>query len=696
MTDFIKKRKYDLYQLIISETLMNKSFKSLALGLCCSCCSVIVSAANTNNLQQLKGFSLEDLAEVEVSIAGKTLQKLVDIPAAVYVLTKEQIRYSSATNIPDLLRLVPGLHVAQIDANKWVVSSRGFSSRITNKLLVMIDGRSIYSPLFGGVMWDQQNIMIEDIERIEVVRGPGGTVWGANAVNGVINIISKHTRDTKGGLVSTIVGTERNIVSLRQGGELTPNTSYRIYAKHREQDKSISLDGPDANDSWRDTQAGFRIDWQVSKNKQFTLQGDIYQGDLSERIRVPSLATATFTDLLDDNIDTNGANLLAKWSQTNDDGSSNHLQVYIDHTEREQWIISEHRDIFDIDYQYSVEPLERHSLMFGLGYRYTEDKLPDGDINTGQVHFFTPDNKSDHLFNAFIQDDITLKESSLWLTLGSKIEHNQYTGLEFQPSIRLRWRPVDNQLVWASISKAVRTPTRAESDGLILFDILSAGPPPIALVLQGNTDLKSEQLVSYELGYRYQASNEFIFDASAFYQDYDNLVSFESTGLVSPAIPTPIVALSNTLDLDNLLEGTSYGVEISTVWFPNDQFSLMANYSYLKVEISPKHSSLDTMSESQEGLSPQHQFNVTSSYKIQDNLKVNLIGRYMGELSTSNTDAYTELDSNIQWQASKKLSLSLAARNLLNNAHSEAIPAVYPTAKTKVEREFFIKIDWLF
>jgi len=664
----------------------------LALAMCGSLYSAVLSA-DTDSLQRLKSFSLEDLADVEVSITGKSQQQLRDIPAAVYVLSEKQIRNSGATNIPDLLRLVPGLHVAQIDANKWVVSSRGFSSRITNKLLVMIDGRSIYSPLFGGVMWDQQNIMLEDIEKIEVVRGPGGAVWGSNAVNGVVNIISKHTDDTQGSLVSTLIGTEKNIISLRQGGMLSADTSYRIYAKHREHEESVFLNGSNATDDWRDTQLGFRIDWQASKDKQLTLQGDMYQGRLSERITVPSLATATFTDLLDDTINIQGANLMAKWEQTNNDGSTHHFQTYIDHVEREQWIVSEQRDIFDIDYQYSPGQIGQHNFMFGTGYRYVQDKLPDGNVSLGQVRIYTPSKKSDHLFNAFIQDDITLLENRLWLTLGSKVESNQYTGLEFQPSIRLRWKPAERQLAWANISRSVRTPSRAESDGLILFDILSAGPPPVGLVVQGSTDLKSEVLLAYELGYRHEVSKTFIFDATVFYQDYDNLVSFEMTGVV-PSPIAPINVLSNTMNLANQLEASTYGLETSAAWSPHEKFNLLASYSYLKVEVSPKNSSLDALSELQEDLSPQHQFNITSNYQLQDNLKLSLIGRYVGELSDA--AAYTELDSTIQWQVNNKLNLTLVARNLLDQSHPEATPAVFPTAKTEVEREFYIKLDWAF
>ena len=652
--------------------------------------------AASDSLQRLKNFSLDDLVAVEVSVVGKKLQKITDVPAAVYSLSEEQIKASGASNIPDLLRLVPGLHVAQIDANKWVVSSRGFSNRITNKLLVMIDGRSIYSPLFGGVTWDQQNLMIEDIERIEVVRGPGGAAWGANAVNGVINIISKHSRNTQGGLLSTLVGSEKNIVSLRQGGQLSESAWYRVYAKYRQHDESVFLDGHDATDQWHDTQLGFRVDWQLGNDEQLTLQGDMYEGDMSERITIPSLATATFTDIREDNIDVSGANLLARWSKDNEQGGSSELQVYIDHTERDQWVLDERRDIFDADYQYRLAPIGQHALTFGTGYRYTRDSLPSGDINIGQVRIYTPENRSDHLYSAFIQDDITLQDKHWWLTLGTKLEHNQYTGLEFQPSARLRWRPVEGQLLWGSISRSIRTPSRAESDGFILLDVISAGPPPVALLLQGNTDLDSESLIAYELGYRNQVNSRFIFDLAIFYQDYDKLISFESNGVGAPPIPSPIAALSQTLTLDNELEGASYGLELSAIWQPSPVLSLQANYSYLELDISPTNAGTDISSEQQEDLSPKHQLNIVSSWKIQEKLKLNMTARYVGALSGSDTDAYIELDSSVQWQVSDSINISLVARNLLHDEHKEASPAVYPTAATQIEREVFVKLDWLF
>ena len=671
----------------------NKPLNKYLLGFIFCLTSSIANAAN-DSLQRLKTFSLEDLAAVEVSILGKTAQKIVDVPAAVYLLTAKQISQSGATNIPDLLRLVPGLHVAQLDANKWVVSSRGFSNRVTNKLLVMIDGRSIYNPLFGGVNWDQQNLMFEDIKQVEVIRGPGSSAWGANAVNGVINIVSKHSRDTQGSLISTLIGSEKAIVSLRQGGKLSDRASYRVYAKHRQHDESVFLDGTDATDSWNDVQLGFRMDWQLSNNEQLTLQGDVYEGDLSERLTVPSFATPTFTDIQEDNIEVSGVNVLARWTKSYAKGSSNELQIYFDHEKRDQWVIEETTDIFDVDYKYSTRPMGQHALQLGAGYRYMSDSLPTGDLYSGQVRMFAPNEKTVHLFNAFIQDEITLQEDAWWLTLGTKVEHNQYTGIEFQPSARLHWKPADGHLLWGGLSRSVRTPSRFETDAFVLLDVIAVGPPPVALALQGNRDLDSEILTALEVGYRYHANQQFMIDMALFYQDYDKLMSFDESGLTSA--PPPIAALAAVSILGNKMEGASYGIELSTVWSPSPTFNLTANYSYLQVDISPKNLSTDTNSERQEGLSPQHQFNISSNYQLNDDIKLNLIGRYVGELSDSNIDSYTELDSSIQWRLNDTINLALVARNLLHEEHQEAKFTFFPTAETQVEREIFIKVDWLF
>jgi len=681
--------------LAVGRAASTKTLSTLLLSLFLSSYVGTLSAEGTN-LQRLKRFSLEDLAAIEVSVVGKTARTVLDVPAAVYVLTAAQIHNSGATNIPDLLRGVPGLHVAQMDANKWIVSSRGFSSRITNKLLVMIDGRSIYSPLFGGVMWDQQNLMLEDVERIEVVRGPGGTAWGSNAVNGVINIITKHTRDTQGGLVSSLVGSEKNIVSLRQGGKITPNAFYRLYAKRREHEASAFLDGSDATDEWNDTQAGFRLDWQPTNNKQFTLQGDVYRGSLSEQITVPSLNTATFTALREDNIDVSGANLMTKWSQTTDKGATSEWQVYIDHVERDQWIIDEQRDIFDVNYQYHASKVGRHQLSLGTGYRYTRDELATGDLSIGQVRIFSPSSRSDHLFHGYIQDDIELQRDRWWLTVGTKLEHNQYTGIEFQPSVRLRWKPEDSQLLWASVSRAVRTPSRAETDGLLVLGVLASGPPLVALTLAGRDELKVESLLAYEFGYRLDVGKNFIFDLTAFYQDYDDLVSFEPIGLIPVPVSTPVPIVSSLLQSANLVEAASYGIELSVLWQPEEAFNVVANYSYLRLELSPKNSSLDVQSEQREGLSPRHQINISSNYQFSKQLKLNLSARYVGELTEANIDAYTELDATLNWLIASDLELSFSARNLLHEEHKEATPAFFPTTPTQLEREFFLKLDWSF
>jgi len=658
-------------------------------------CGVFSSPlAADSRVNRLKSFSLEDLADVKVTIAGKVEQKTGDIAAAVFVISQEDIRHSGATNIPEALRLVPGMNVARLDANKWAVSSRGFNSRITNKLLVMIDGRSIYSPLFGGVMWDEQDIMLENIERIEIIRGPGGAVWGANAVNGVINIISKKASDTQGTLLSSTVGTQQSIHSIRRGGALSENAYYRLYAKYHDQDDSTFLDGSDANDNGEDLRAGFRVDWQQNNANEFTLQGGVYQGDLSEDIQVMSATSATFTEQRNDKIDTRGANLLGRWKQTFDNNASGELQIYFDYTKRDQWVLEESRNTLDIDYKYHLAPSGPHDIIWGLGYRLTHDNETFGDRKIGQFREFSPQNRTDHLLSGFIQDDITLWTDKLWLTLGSKVEHNDYSGFEIQPSVRLRWKPRDSQMIWGAVSRAVRIPTRSEHDASLLLDIVATDPIPIGTGIIGDSGLESEELITYELGYKYAPNAFFNLNLDLFYNDYENLRSLESPITIVAADPITAIGIFPTLG--NNLFGETYGVELSAKWQPTEDWKLTASYSFLEMQLHTRKGSVDNVSEKEEGNSPNQQLNLLSVYRLNPDLTFSLFGRYVDKLPSKNVKDYVELDAGLEWKVRKDFELSLVGRNLLNDEHTEFIPSLIKTTATKVERELYLKAQWHF
>ena len=662
---------------------------ALLCGLTLSSLTVIADSA----LEQLKSFSLAELANLEVSIASKTARKASQIAAAITVLTADDIRNSLATTIPDALRLVPGLQVARIDAHNWVVSSRGFGDRSTNKLLVMIDGRSIYSHLYGGVLWDQHDVVLDDIERIEVIRGPGASVWGANAVNGVINIITRSALDIQSGTtVTATAGSEMSYTSLRTSGAMSENGAYRAYAKYRNQDDAVYHGGSKADDGWDDWRTGFRMDWQGDNDTHITLQGDMHRGNFSERIRALDFAPP-FSQLITDDVDVWGHNILARWSTTLSGGGRSELQAYYDKQQRDQWVLEESTTTYDINYNYQLPRLGRHEIIVGGGYRYIDNELPDGDISIGQLRFFTPEQRDDELFSFFAQDEIEVLNDTLWLTLGIKLEDNDYSGFETQPNIRLRWALSEGHMLWGAVSKAIRTPSRAEHDSFIVLDIVNTGPPPVALILQANKDFDSEELIAWELGYRFIGSDTLSFDLSLFFNDYDDLRSAESLGFISTPLTAP-PAVGALITTTNGLSAKSYGLEMSVDWRPYEQWQVNLSYAYIDIRMHIKSSSNDAFPNSTEGLSPENQFTVSSNYQVKNNLQFNLIGRYVDELPTNNTDAYFELDAGLEWQLKPRLTLSLVGRNLIDAEHRETSDTLFSTEQTQVQREFYLKVNW--
>ena len=662
---------------------------ALLCGLTLSSLTVIADSS----LEQLKSFSLAKLANLEVSIASKTPRKASQIAAAITVLTADDISKSLATTIPDVLRLVPGLQVARIDAHNWVVSSRGFGDRTTNKLLVMIDGRNIYSHLYGGVLWDQHDVVLDDIERIEVIRGPGASVWGANAVNGVINIITRSALDSQGETIVTATGgSEISYTSLRSSGALSENGAYRVYAKYRNHDDAVYHGGSKADDGWDDWRTGFRMDWRGDNNTHITLQGDMHRGDFSERISVLDFAPP-FTKLITDDVDAWGHNILARWSTTLKGGGRSELQAYYDKQQRDQWKLEESTTTYDINYNHQLPRLGRHEIIVGGGYRYIDNVLPDGDISTGKARFFTPEKRDDELFSFFAQDEIEVLNDTLWLTLGIKLEDNDYSGFETQPNIRLRWVLSEEHMLWGAVSKAIRTPSRAEHDAFIVLDIIDTGPPPLALVLQGNRDFDNEELIAWELGYRFLGSDTLSFDLSLFYNDYDDLLAAESLGVI-PAPPPAPPALGALIAATNGVSAKSYGLEMSVAWRPSEQWQVNLSYAYIDIRMHLKSSHSGLNPDSTEGLSPENQLTVSSDYKINDNLRLNLIGRYVDELPTNNTEAYFELDAGLEWQLNPRLALSFVGRNLIDAEHRETSDTFFSTEESLVQREFYLKLDW--
>ncbi len=605
----------------------------------------------------LKKMSVEELMDIEVTSVSKRPERLSETASAVQVITQEDIRRSGATSLPEALRLASNLEVAQRDSRQWAISARGFNSTASNKLLVLIDGRTVYTPLFAGVFWDVQDTLLEDIDRIEVISGPGATLWGANAVNGVINIITKDAKDTQGALLAGGGGTElRGFGGMRYGGALAPNLRYRVYGKYFDRDSTVLPDGRDASDDWNMGQGGFRMDWDASESNAFTVQGDGYEGRISQAG--------------EDDIDVSGANVIGRWSHTFSEGSDLTLQLYYDRTHRnDPRNVSEDLDTYDVDFQHRFPLGERHDIVWGLGYRLIEDDIVS---NTAAVAFLPPQ-VSRQWFSGFVQDEIALVKDRVHLTLGTKIEHNDYTGFEFQPSGRLAWRLSEQQTLWSAISRAVRTPSRIDRE------FFQSTPFPI----DGGPDFDSEELLAFELGYRVQPFFRLALSLAAYYNDYDHLRSLEQ---VSPPMAFPVV-------IANGLEGESYGAELTADYRVTDGWRLRAGYTELRIDLRPKPGSTDTFLGSFESNDSEHHFSLRSSLDLPGHWELDGAFRYVSRIDNQQVPAYGELDVRLGWQASPELEFSIVGQNLLHDDHAEFGALA---TRREIERGVFAKVLWRF
>ena len=623
--------------------------------------------------------SIEDLLEVEVTSVSKRAQKVSDAPAAITVLTGEDIRRSGATNIPDALRMVPGLHVAQIDGSKWAITARGFNSQFANKLLVMIDGRTVYTPLFSGVFWDVQDVMLEDVDRIEVVRGPGGTLWGANAVNGVINIITKPAAATQGGLVAAGAGSvERYFTQARFGGQLAEGAHYRVYAKYFDRGSLDTSTGDSADDDWDMARGGFRVDWNATGSDSFTFQGDYYDGGVSD----------TLLDGTQENQDLRGGNFLTRWNHEFSGGSDMQLQLYYDRTDRDvDALLTEKRNTLDLELQHHFQPSRRHDVVVGVGYRMNDD-----DIDP-RLADFSPTSRTNHLASSFVQDEITLIEDLLSVTLGSKFEHNDYTGFEFQPSGRALYSPSDRHSLWAAISRSVRTPSRADND--VDFWSPASDQPDTFNNYLGNRDLEAEDLLAYELGYRGQPLDALSLDVAAYYNDYDGLRS--SDIVFSTPGPCPPIGVGvctfNTISFSNRVDASAWGVEAIATWIPIPFWHLTGGYTYMHVDVDPRSSSTDPTAVDQAGDTPRHQFFVLSRLNLPFDLEFDTSLYWADDLGSQPVGEYTRLDLRLGWRPLDALELSLVGQNLTEARHPEFEDGLF-SLRSQVPRSVYGKVTW--
>ncbi len=639
----------------------------------------------------LMEMSLEELMNIEVTIVSKRVQPLFESPAAAYVITAEDIRRAGARSIPEALRMVPGLHVAQTSSSQWVVTSRGFSHVFSNKLLVLIDGRSVYTPLFAGVHWDVQDLFIEDVERIEVVRGPGATLWGANAVNGVINIVTTRAEDSQGTLVSLEGSSENRATgAIRHGGEMSPSAHYRVYAKGLDHDRLVDSPGDDESADWNLASGGFRIDMATERGDDLTFQGNLYSGDIGLSSTV-DFAIGDVSRSIAWQEDVTGGNFLTRWTRRLTPRSGMTLQMYYDRTERRRTNSPENRDVIDLDAQHDFRLSDRQMLVWGVGYRYIHDRVVG---NSGV--FVTPESRNDQLFSAFVQDEIAAVQDHLYITVGSKFEHNDYTGFELQPSARLMWTPADHHAAWAAASRAVRTPSRVDHNFEVdIMEFSGAGGMLNTVTLLGNPEFESEVMHAYELGYRVQPAERFVANVTAFYNDYSNVSTIEMNGPfldMSGAQPKMIVPLA----FYNNAAGVTYGIELDARWSPTDAWTLGGGYTEFEMNMSGDLEGMATIDRASEGDTPGRQLHLRSFFDVHARMALDTALYYVGELTGRSTPSYLRTDVRLGWSPSPIADLGVGVRNLFDDRHLEYVSTDDVSVAHEIKRTFFGEVNWHF
>jgi len=645
--------------------------------------SPIVCAASPESTQALKLLSVEDLLNVEVTSVSRTEETLRTAAAALTIVSSEAIHRSGATSLPEALRSVPGLYVAQQNSNVWAVSARGFSSVSSEKLLVLMDTRSVYTPLFAGVLWDSQDYLLEDIDRIEVIRGPGAALWGANAVNGVINITTRGARATQGTYLEAGTGSfERAFVGMRHGGTLGDDAYFRVYGRYFDRD---TTDNPVAasDDDWRVGRAGFRADWTRNATDEFTLQADVYQGKVGQHS--PAIKVTGRPEPVGAlQVDVSGGNLLGRWRRQRDDRSDTQFRVYYDRTKRDDPTFIDEIDTVDLDFQHQFRHGTRHEIIWGANYRATSSR----DRGKG-VFALSPEDSYDQLFSGFIQDQISLTDR-LRLTLGTKLEHNDFSGSEVQPNVRLAWER-GTGLLWGAISRAVRVPTRLERDTAIDISNPTANP---VVRLAGNPDFAAEQLTAYEIGYRWLPAPHLSLDVAAYHNRYTDLASLE---FGTPFLDTSSGQTVIPIVTRNLNDGVAQGIELQTEWAPLDTLRFTASYSYIDLSIDASGQDLNG-GVLLEGASPKHQFGLRSSLELSPDVSLDVHVRHVTEIKSlpafptgDGLDEYSELDLRLAWRTAERWELSLVGQNLLHDRHYEFGP---PAARGALQRAVYAKATW--
>jgi iron complex outermembrane receptor protein len=640
----------------------------------------------------LATMNIEDLMNIQVTSVSKTEQKMSQAAAAIFVITQEDIRRSGATNIPDLLRIAPGLNVSQINANTWAISSRGFNAQFDNKMLVLVDGRAVYTPLLGGVNWDTQDVPLEDIERIEVIRGPGGTLWGANAVNGVINVTTKKAADTPGGWITAAGGTEGQALGTVQYGGVAGGADYRIFAKYLNHDSLPGLDGQSGVDDWHLLHGGFRADETISSHDSFTLQGDLYTGNEGASIIHIASIDPPVTRSTDTRVGLSGGNILGRWNHNYSSRSDTSLQFYFDNYTRTGPAAHINVKTADFEFNHHVDAGEHQDIVWGVGYRRYWDQT-QGTIDQA----FIPADKTLQLFNTFVQDTIALKPNRLYLTVGAKLEHFDFDGFGVQPSARLVWTPSTRQTYWAAVSRANRSPARRDENlvaGLAVFPDPGGSGTPVEAAVIGNPRIKPEHVLAYEAGFRAQPTGRFSIDAAAFYNRYTNLVSLEPGPRVIVATPAPAHFLDPVV-FQNELYGSTAGGEISANVKVMDRWTLSPGYALLRMYLHLEPTSRDMISVG-DYLDPQHQAQLRSHVELSHGFVWDAAVYFTGRTPFQAGASYTRLDTQLTWRPAERLELSLVGQDLLHDHHLEEFDALAVVDSSLVKRSGYVKMTWRF
>ena len=602
--------------------------------------------ASAQTVEELRQLSIEELTNVEITSVSKRPEPLSKAPAAIYVISGEDIRRSGADSLAEALRLAPNLNVQRVDARSYAISARGFNSFVaSNKLLVMIDGRSVYTPLHGGVFWDEGQVMLPDVDRIEVISGPGGTLWGANAVNGVINVVTKSARETQGVLADARIGNLDRGGSARYGGRIGDVGAFRVYAMGMRYGETLDATGGEAGDDWVNLQTGFRTDFQAGANSM-TLQGDLYDNDF------------------DPDGDISGKNLLGRWSRRLGAGSTVDLQAYYNQAKRLSPGVTDKLETVDLAGQHAFSPFARHEIVWGGGYRRTEDLF----INTSNPFVLDPETDTIQLGNAFVQDSIALRDDVI-VTVGTKFEYSSYTGLEYLPSGRVAWAVSDTVLLWGAVSRAVRTPSRIDRD------LVWPG------VFERAGDFESETLIAYEVGYRGRPTPESSLSVSLFYNDYDDLRVLAT----SPDSGLPTFA--------NKMEGETYGVEVWGDYRVRHWWRLSAGFNVLEKNLHLEPGALDTAISQHAGNDPDYQASLRSYMNLAENLELDVGLRVVDRLPNPAVPSYVAVDARIGWHATDGLELYVGAQNIFDKSHPEAGDAA---TRSEVRRSVYLGARWRF